>query len=184
MEDLDEVKSLFRQAGRPYLSGPWSWLAWSIVLPAAALATPSVLSDGGPLGVLILWSIAVLLGGVVEATQIIRNRGLQSVSTLSVWVLRAQGNLSLIAVVLSVALVWQSVAWLLPGLWLLLLGHSLYTLGGMAFAPLKVSGLLYQIGGLVALWPHQGQMTAVAVTTALANLWAAWSIWRDTSAND
>ena len=140
-----------------------------------------MLADGGPLGLLILWSLAVLAGGLIEATQILRDRGLRSTTSLSTWVLRAQGNLSLIALVLSIALLWKGVGWLLPGLWLLLLGHSLFTLGGMAYSPLKAGGLIYQIGGVLALWPHGQEMRVFAATTFVANLWVAWSIWRDRS---
>jgi len=38
-----------------------------------------------------------------------------------------------VALALSALLVWQDLAWALPGLWLLLLGHSFYMLGGIAF---------------------------------------------------
>jgi hypothetical protein len=181
VDDLDRVRTHFESASRPYLRQPWSWLAWALILPAAALASPTVLADGGPLGLLILWSLAVFAGGVIEATQILRSRRAGPSTTLSAWVLRAQGNLSLVALFVSIALLWQGVGWMLPGVWLLLLGHSLYTLGGMAFAPLRISGLIYQLGGVLAIWPHQLEMRVFALTTFVANLWVAWSIWRGRS---
>ena len=180
-DDLERVRSLFERASRPYLSQPWSWLAWALILPTASLATPTVAGRGGPIGVLVLWSLAILAGGLIEAIQILRNRDLGSANTLSPWVLRAQGNLSLVAVVISVALVWQGAGWLLPGLWLLLLGHSLYTLGGMAFGPLRAGGLIYQVGGLVTLLPLHLETRVFALTTFAANVWIAWSIWQEKS---
>ena len=180
-DDLDRVRSLFERASRPYLSQPWSWLAWAVILPTASLVTPAVAARGGPIGLLVLWSLAILAGGLIEAIQILRNRGLVSSSTLSPWVLRAQGNLSLVAGVISIALIWQGAGWLLPGLWLMLLGHSLYTLGGMAFGPLRAGGLIYQMGGLVALLPHHLETRIFALTTFAANVWVAWSIWRERS---
>ena len=158
-------------------------MAWAIVLPSAGLATPSIAASKGPIGLLVLWSVAILAGGLIEATQIVRNRETGTASTLSAWVLRAQGNLSLVALVLSIALIWQGAGRLLPGLWLLLLGHSLYTLGGMALAALRRGGLVYQIGGLLALWPHDMEMVIFAVTTLVANAGIAWSIWRERSAS-
>lgn len=177
-DDLEQVRELFERSSRPYLSGPWSWLCWAVILPAAALATPYVLGDLGGVGVLFLWSIAVLVGGAVEAVQIFRTPRKGSPSTLARWVLRAQGNLSLVGLFLSLALILQGEAWLLPGVWLLLLGHSLFSLGGLAFRPLRVSGLLYQIGGLLAIWPHGFSLPIFAAATFLANLVVAIAIWR------
>jgi hypothetical protein len=93
-------------------------------------------------------------------------------------VLRLQGNLSFVALVLSALLVWQDLAWALPGLWLLLLGHSFYMLGGLAFEPFRVCGLLYQLGGLAALWPGGSPLVAFAVATAVGNLWMGVGVWR------
>ena len=93
------------------------------------------------------------------------------------WVLRVQGNLSLVAVALSALFIWQDLAWVLPAVWLLLLGHSFYMLGGLAFEPLRTCGILYQLGGLAALWPGYA-LPAFAVATAAGNLWMGFCIWR------
>lgn len=185
-DGLEQVQNLFEEASRPYLGQPWSWLTWAIVLPLSALATPRVLSATGGLGVMVLWSVAVLLGGSVEAFHIVRGRRRQtSVMSSSVanWVLRAQGNLSLVAVLVSAALILQGSAWLLPGVWLLLLGHSLYTLGGLAARSLQAAGLIYQAGGVLAIWPHGLGLPVFALATLCGNLWVAIAIWRAGSAN-
>lgn len=184
-DDLERVKGYFESASRPYLSQPWSWLVWALILPAAALATPEIHDATGGVGVLLLWSIAVIAGGVFEAVQIARarRRGEQS-SSLAGWVLRAQGNLSLIAVLLSIVLIWRQQAWLLPGLWLLLLGHSLFSFGGLASKAMRIGGLLYQLGGLLAIWPHGQGGVIFAAATLVANLWIGVSIWRTQAAND
>jgi hypothetical protein len=93
-------------------------------------------------------------------------------------VLRLQGNLSFVALALSALLVWQDLAWALPGLWLLLLGHSFFMLGGLAFPPFRVCGLLYQLGGIVALWPGGNPLLAFAAATAVGNLWMGIGVWR------
>src|ERR1700730_813365 len=150
--DLATVRELFRAASAPYLRSPWSWLTWALVLPAAALATSWVLSSGtggmvkrgmgsGAELVLLVWSCAILLGGAVEIAAIRRARGTARATPLAAWALRLQGNLSLVALVLSFLLVWQDLAWVLPGLWLLLLGHAFYVLGGLSFAPYRGYGL-------------------------------------------
>ncbi len=92
--------------------------------------------------------------------------------------MRAQGNLSLVAVLLSGLLVWLDAARFLPSLWLLLLGHNLFSLGGLAFPPMRFAGLLYQAGGVVALAPGRTSLWAMAAATALGNLWIGWGIVR------
>jgi len=177
-DDLEPVRERFRAASRPFLRSPWSWLAWSIVLPAAALATPLALQTGGFAFGLFLWSGAILLGGAVEMVALFRSGGATGSTPLASWVLRLQGNLSLIAVALSVFLLWQDLAWALPGLWLLLLGHSFYMLGGLAFPPLRVCGIVFQLGGVAALWPGGTPLPAFAAAAFVGNLWMAWGVWR------
>ena len=121
----------------------------------------------------------ILLGGMVEIVGIRRHGKEQTGSTLAAWVLRLQGNLSFVAIALSALLVWQDLAWVLPGLWLLLLGHSFYMLGGLAFPPFRTCGLLYQLGGLVALWPDGNPLLAFAAATAVGNLWMGIGILRE-----
>ncbi len=83
------------------------------------------------MGVLFLWTAVIVVGGVGEAAAILRPGGLASTG-LAQWVLRSQGNLSLIAVALSITLVVVREAWALPAVWLLLLGHSFFAYGGLA----------------------------------------------------
>jgi hypothetical protein len=174
------VREHFRRASRPFLRSPLSWFVWSIFLPGSALATPLALRWGGPAAVLFFWSAMILLGGMVEIVGIRRSTSrLGASGTLASWVLSVQGNLSLVAIALSVLLVWQDMAWVLPGLWLLLLGHSFYMLGGLAFPPFRTCGLIYQLGGLAALWPGGLPLLAFALATALGNLWMGISIWRE-----
>lgn len=180
IDDLEPVRERFRAASRPFLRSPISWFAWSALLPGAALATPLALRLAGPSGVLFTWSGTILLGGAIEFLGI-RGQSGRSIptGTLAAWVLRLQGNLSLIALALSVLLVWQDLAWTLPGLWLLLLGHSFYMLGGLAFEPMRVCGLIYQIGGVAALWPDGYPLEVFAVATATGNLWMGLAVWRE-----
>ncbi|MEZ5331538.1 MAG: hypothetical protein R2991_05695 [Thermoanaerobaculia bacterium] len=174
--DLDQVLSIFERAGRPFLRSPWSWAAWALVLPAAALATGPVASRWGALAVLLLWSAAVLAGGFVEAALILRQPTPRT--ALAAWVLRAQGNLSLVAVAISLLLVLGGEPWALPAVWLLLVGHSLYTLGGLSFPPLRRTGLLYQVAGVGALIPQGRPLWIFAAATAVGNLWVAWELAR------
>ena len=181
VDDLEPVREHFRAASRPFLSSPWSWFGWAVLLPAAALATPFALARFGFSGVLFTWSGVILLGGAVEILNI--RRGQQSGrSTLAAWVLRLQGNLSFVALLLSAVLIWQDLAWVLPGLWLLLLGHSFYMLGGFAFEPFRIAGLVYQLGGLLALWPtllgNNSPLLVFAAATFLGNLWIGIGVWR------
>jgi hypothetical protein len=177
-EDLRQARQLFDRAARPYLSQPWSWVAWALVLPAAALLTPGALRAAGPSGVLLLWSAAILCAGAVELLQIVRGRRRAAPTALAAWVLRLQGNLSLVGLALSMLLVWQELYWALPGLWLLLIGHSLYGLGGLSTQSLRAPGLFLQASGLVALWPHDRPLEAFAVAAFVGNLWIAWQIHR------
>jgi hypothetical protein len=180
-DDLEPVREHFHRASRPFLRNPWSWFAWSAFLPVAALVTPVAFRMGGPAAVLFLWSVVILLGGAVEIVGIRRAGGGfgSGASTLASWVLSVQGNLSLIALALSALLVWGDMAWALPGLWLLLLGHSFYMLGGLAFPPFRTCGLIYQVGGLAALWPGGLPLLAFALATLAGNLWMGISIWRE-----
>jgi hypothetical protein len=192
-EDLDLVREAFERASRPYVYSPWPWVAWALVLAAAAWITPLVLRRFAAPGVLMLWSVAILVGGAVELVAIRRRRRAEPGSTLARWVFRAQGNLSLVGVALSAALLLRSLslASLLPGLWLLLLGHSFFAQGGLAFPPLRRAGLLYQAGGVVSLilsltpgggslTPGGGGLTAFAVSVLVANLSVAWALSRRT----
>jgi hypothetical protein len=180
-DDLEPVREHFRAASRPFLRTPWSWFSWAVLLPAAALATPGALRALGFTGVLFTWSAVILLGGGVEIFAIRRAGGGGGGTPLASWVLRVQGNLSLVAVALSALLVWQDVAWALPGIWLLLLGHSFYMLGGLAFPPFRVYGILYQLGGIAALWPGGAPLAVFAAATAAGNLWMGFSVWREGS---
>lgn len=177
-DDLDLARELFEAAASPFLRSPWSWAAWGVILPAAALATPTIAGLFGGLGVLVLWSLSILVGGGLEIA-FIRRRSAGGSTSLAGWALRVQGNLSLIAVALSGWLLWMDRPLALPGVWLLLLGHSLYSLGGLAFPPLRRSGLVYQIGGCLALWPHGHALEVFALATLIANQWMAFAIWRD-----
>ena len=177
--DLESVQETFERAAGPYLASPLPWLVWGIALPGAALATRSVLAAGGARGVLLLWSLTILAAGAIEAAVYARRRQRQPErSTLARWALRTQGNLSLIGVILSVALLAAGEGRLLPTVWLLLLGHSLYGLGGLASRPLKRCGLLYQLGGLASLVAIAITDLVFALTTFVGNLSVAISIWR------
>jgi len=174
--DLATARELFGRAGRTYLSSPLPWIVWAGALPAAALLTPAALAYGGAPAVLLLWSVAILVGGAVEGAFILRQRRRMASSGLGSWAMGGQGNLSLAALVLSAALLWRELPQLLPGLWLLLLGHSLFLVGGLAFRPLRTAGLIYQLGGVVALaWPPLA-LEAFAAATAAGNLWVAWGL--------
>lgn len=178
-DDLPAVQELFAAASGPYLRSPASWLAWAVLLPAAALATARAAARFGPAGVLLTWSVAILAGGAVEMAAIRRGQQRTPRSPLAGWALRTQGNLSLVALALSALLVWQDAAWTLPGVWLLLLGHSFYMLGGIAFRPFRLYGLLYQAGGVAALWPGGAPLPVFALTAAAGNLWMSWAVWRE-----
>ncbi|MFN7942421.1 MAG: hypothetical protein U0X73_12550 [Thermoanaerobaculia bacterium] len=173
----------FRDASRAYLSSPVSWLVWALVLPATALSTATAYRLAAERGVLALWSVAILLGGAVEGALVLRGRRRFGGSRLASWAMSSQGNLSLVAVVLSGLLLWRGEAWMLPGLWLLLLGHSFFDLGGLAWRPLRVYGVIYQLGGALALLPEGRPLAIFAATTAIANLWMSWSVARYAAAS-
>jgi hypothetical protein len=176
--NLELARELFDRASEPYLASPLPWLAWGIILPGAALATLPVAGRFDWVGVLLMWSIAILLGGVFELAAI-RRSGREIVSTpLASWAFGVQGNLSLVTIALSFFVLWVDSAWALPGVWLLLLGHSFVTLGGLAFRPLRTAGLVYQIGGVAALWPRGSPLLVFALTAFAANLWMASAVRR------
>lgn len=189
----EAVRDAFATASRAYLSSPWPWAAWAVLLPSAALLTPAVRADLGAAAVLGLWSATILAGGVVEGTVLLRARRRRRPGPLGAWAMRAQGNLSLVAVALSLLLAGLGEAAFLPALWLLLLGHSFFTLGGLAFRPLRTAGLLFQAGGAAALvvaalpfdrYPLSagagaGRALALfALATAAGCGWVAWNLWR------
>jgi hypothetical protein len=179
-DDLTPVRERFAAASRPFLSSPYTWFAWAVVLPAVALATPTLLQTFGPSGTLIAWSVSILAGGAVELVNIRRSPRRGQQGTLASWVLNVQGNLSLVALALSFLLVWLNLAEALPALWLLLLGHSFYMLGGLAFPPMKACGLIFQAGGAVALWPGLDPFVVFAAASAAGNVWMGVGVWRAT----
>lgn len=180
--DLVSVREAFARASRPYLSSPLPWIGWALVLPAAALATTSVAAARGPAGVVGLWCLAVLAGGVLEGTLLLGARRRLGGSPLGSWAMTIQGNLSLVGAALSLALVFAGATPLLPALWLLLLGHSLFVLGGLALPAMRTAGVLYQIGGVAALVPGVPPLLAFAAATAAGNLWIAIGVARQRAA--
>lgn len=177
-DDLEQVQQRFAEARRPYLNSPIPWLVWAIVLPGAALATSFVGARYAAPGVLMLWSLAVLIGGVVEGSIIMRRRR-SGTTPLAAWVLRLQGNQSLIGLALSVFLIWQDLPQAIPAIWLLLIGHSFFLLGGLAFPAMRQAGVIYELGGLLALWPGPASLIVFAVATALGNLRVAVALMRE-----
>jgi hypothetical protein len=135
--------------------------------------------------VLALWSTTILVGGAVELAALRRGGArLGSSTPLASWVLRLQGNLSLIAVALSLLLLWIDAAWAIPGVWMLVVGHSFYMLGGFAFGPFRTAGLILQAGGLAALWPGGWALPVFAAASALANLWIGFGLLRARRSGD
>ena len=180
-DDLEVVQRHFEAARKPYMASPIPWLVWAIVLPGAALGTPVVDEAFGPAGVLMLWSVAVLVGGVVEGSLILRRRR-GAATQLGGWVMRLQGNQSMIGIALSIFLLWNDLPGGLPGLWLLLIGYSFFVLGGLAFRPMRQAGIIYEIGGLLALWPGINALVVFAVATALGNLRIAVALMSESRA--
>lgn len=177
--DLAQARRLFAAASRPYLSSAVPWLVWALALPAAALATPVAFERATHAGVLGLWSAAILVGGGVEGLFLLWARRRSGGGTpLGSWAMTLQGNLSLVAVALSALLLLLGEPRFLPALWLLLLGHSLFALGSLAFAPQRTAGILYQLGGIAALVPGVPPLWAFAAATALGNLWIAAGVAR------
>jgi len=174
--DAARARAAFERASRAYLAAPLPWLVWALLLPAAALATPAAQLRAREAGVLLVWSIAILAGGAVEGLALLGARRRAGGGPLGAWAMRVQGNLSLAALALSAALVWADAPELLPGLWLLLLGHSFFALGGLALPALRWAGVVYQAGGVAALVPGMPSLVCFAVATALGNLWVAWGI--------
>ncbi|MEM7050936.1 MAG: hypothetical protein AAF604_14805 [Acidobacteriota bacterium] len=176
-DSLERVQARFEEASEPYLRSPFNWLAWSVLLPAAALLTPTAQRGFGVSGPLLLWSLAVLLGGAVEGLLIFPRAPRQGKHrSLSAWVFRLQGNISLVAAALSALLLWSGLAWAVPALWLLLLGHSFYGIGGLSVTAFRTYGLIYQAAGFAALWPSGWSLHIFAAGTLVANLWMAWSV--------
>lgn len=176
-EDLERVRDAFEAAGQPFFRSPLPWAAWALLMPSAALLTPAVAERHGANGVLLLWSFTILAGGLVESRGFLSRRRTRT-TPLAAWVLRIQGNLSLVAVLLSALLVWVGAAELLPGLWLLLVGHSFYVVGGLAFVPLRRAGVVMELGGALALWPGGPALLVFAVTVFLAAGGMAWAVGR------
>lgn len=168
----------FERASRAYLASPVPWIGWALILPAAALLTVPAGRALGAGGVVGLWSAAILLGGGVEAVALVRARRRRSPGVLGGWAMAVQGNLSLVALALSLALWAAGAVHLLPALWLLVLGHSFFALGGLSLRELRRAGVLYQLGGLAALFPRVPALEVLAVVTLLGNLWVAVGIWR------
>jgi hypothetical protein len=181
--EAERVYEAFDHASRAYLSSAVPWLAWAVLLPAAALATPAVQTRLGEAGVLGLWSVVILAGGAVEGVVLLRARRRRRAGPLGAWAMRVQGNLSLVAVALSALLVWLGQAVYLPGLWLLLLGHSFFALGGLAFPPLRSAGVVFQLGGAAALVTTVLELRALpplalfAAATGAGCLRVAWGLW-------
>ncbi len=178
LEEAAVARSAFQRASRAYLASPLPWIAWAVVLPSAALATPRAFALGREAGVILAWSVAILLGGACEGAALLVARRTARGGPLGAWAMRVQGNLSLVAVVLSALLVWLDAAAALPGLWLLLLGHSFFALGGLSLSALRTTGILYQLGGLAALVPGAPTLAIFAAATAAGNLWVAFGIAR------
>jgi hypothetical protein len=177
-DDLERVQRRFSIARKPYLNSPIPWLIWAIVLPGAALGTELAMERFAEPGVLMLWSVAVLIGGLVEGGIIMRRRR-AGTTPLAAWALRLQGNQSMIGLALSIFLIWQDLPQALPAVWLLLIGHSFFLLGGLAFPAMRQAGVIYEVGGLIALWPGPTSLVVFALATGLGNLRVAVALMRE-----
>jgi hypothetical protein len=175
VDDLESVRELFAGAAAPFVRSPWSWWTWAAVLPVVALATRGVAGRYGASGTILLWCSAILVAGAVEMWMV-RDAAAAPRTTLASWVLRSQANLSFLAVALSAALLWLDRPEVLPGLWLLVLGHSFLVMGGLAFAPFRRAGWIYQLAGLGALWPGQDGLVWFAAAACLGNGLVGWSV--------
>jgi hypothetical protein len=100
---------------------------------------------------------------------------------LAAWVLRLQGNQSMIGLALSIFLIWHDLPQALPAVWLLLIGHSFFLLGGLAFPAMRQAGVIYEVGGLLALWTGPASLIVFAVATGLGNLRVAVALMRERS---
>lgn len=174
--DFAAIREHFATASRPFLSSPWTWLGWAVILPTAAVLTPRFTARPG--SVLFLWSVAILAGGLVEFLALRRRRVFRERTPIASWALNLQGNLSLVGLVLSVVLVVAGRPDLLPGLWCLVLGHSFFALGGLAFRPMRTAGLLFQLGGVASFLPGVPPLLAFAISSAVACAWLAWGVAR------
>ncbi|MDH3404842.1 MAG: hypothetical protein OES32_03795 [Acidobacteriota bacterium] len=169
VDDLEAVRQIFGSAAGPFTRSPWSWWAWAVLLPAIALLTRPLLARYGPSGAIIGWCAAIAAGGGLEMW-VVRAGAAVERTTLATWVLRSQANLSFVAAAVSGALIWWGHFDALPGVWLLVLGHSFLMLGGLAFPPFRRAGWIYQLAGLGALWPGQDGLAWFAAATGLGNL--------------
>ena len=176
--DLDRVQARFEKASTGYLRSPWSWWSWSLILPIAALIGREVYAVAGARAVLFVWSFFILCGGLVEGVILLSGNSKEARTPLAGWVLRTQGNLSLVAAALSVLLIWQDLAEFVPALWLLLVGHSFYVIGKLSFPPLRTAGLLFQAGGAAALVPMVDSLAAFALCAFAGCFWIGVGVFR------
>jgi hypothetical protein len=176
--DLDRVQARFEEASVGYLRSPWSWWSWSLILPIAALVGRAIYPVAGARAVLFIWSFFILCGGLVEGAILLTGSSMAARTPLAGWVLRTQGNLSLVAVALSALLIWQNLATFVPALWLLLVGHSFYVIGKLSFPPLRTAGLIFQGGGVAALVPAVDSLAVFAVCAFAGCFWIGLGVLR------
>lgn len=176
--DLEQVRALFEGSAERFLRSPWSWIVWAVIVGVTALVTRAIQDLVGPWVIVVVWSTAILVGGVAEAVLYAKSGQELRPSELGRWVLRSQGNLSMVGIAVSVFLIWRGEAGALPGVWLLVLGHSFYSHAGLGFAAFRQAGAAYQLGGVIALTPWVDPLLALAASVAAGNLWLAAAIWR------